>query len=618
MKDSDELPSLQDEEQDDAVIGRALKGSIWVFAGLLFIGGMVWVIQKWPEKKGPEVITEISVPTATQRAEATVPKVRFTDQTRQSGITFKHVNGAYGDKLLPETMGSGVAVLDYDQDGAPDLFFVNARYWDDHLPEGEVQPTHQLYRNLGNGQFEDVTDASGLAVSQYGMGVSVGDVNNDGWPDLFVSGVGGDRLFRNSAEGRFEDVTELAGVGGDVDGWSTCSAFFDADNDGDLDLFVGHYVQWSPKIDFEQGTTLTGIGRAYGQPMNFQGTFPSLYQNQGDGTFKDVSGECGIQIKNSATEVPVAKSLGVAPVDLNGDGLMDLIVANDTVQNFVFINQGGMVFKEVGARTGIGFDSFGKARGAMGIDTARFREDEAMGVGIANFANEMTALYVGRSENLIFTDEAIPAGIGPASRLALKFGLFFFDYDLDGWQDLLTANGHLEEEIHQIQESQQYEQSAHLFWNAGPDFGCRFLEVSSEDAGGDLFSPLVGRGSAFADFDGDGDLDVVMTQTNQEPLLLRNDFILGHHWVRLKLVGVRCNRDAIGAWVRAEIGEQVLWRQVMPTRSYLSQSEKVITIGLGRVDRIDHLTIQWPDGQRQVVDDLAIDKLHVILQEQKR
>ena len=195
-------------------------------------------------------------------------------------------------------------------------------------------------------------------------------MNNDGWPDLFVSGVGGDRLFRNSAEGRFEDVTELAGVGGDVDGWSTCSAFFDADNDGDLDLFVGHYVQWSPKIDFEQGTTLTGIGRAYGQPMNFQGTFPSLYQNQGDGTFKDVSGECGIQVKNSATEVPVAKSLGVAPVDLNGDGLMDLIVANDTVQNFVFINQGGMVFKEVGARTGIGFDSFGKARGAMGIDTA--------------------------------------------------------------------------------------------------------------------------------------------------------------------------------------------------------------------------------------------------------
>ena len=240
MKDSDELPSLQDEEQDDAVIGRALRGSIWVFAGLLFIGVMVWVIQKWPEKKGPEVITEISVPTATQRAEATVPKVRFTDQTRQSGITFKHVNGAYGDKLLPETMGSGVAVLDYDQDGAPDLFFVNARYWDDHLPEGEVQPTHQLYRNLGNGQFEDVTDASGLAVSQYGMGVSVGDVNNDGWPDLFVSGVGGDRLFRNSAEGRFEDVTELAGVGGDVDGWSTCSAFFDADNDGDLDLVYSH------------------------------------------------------------------------------------------------------------------------------------------------------------------------------------------------------------------------------------------------------------------------------------------------------------------------------------------------------------------------------------------
>ena len=612
-KDQEGSPEVSD-DQDDAIIGQAFRKSAWVLLALIAVGLCFWLVGRMPEDKGPEVVTEISVPSASMQAEVKVPGVGFTDVTESSGIDFKHVNGSFGEKWLPETMGSGVAVIDYDQDRAPDLFFVNACYWPEHLPDGATQPTHALYRNLGGGHFQDVTAQSGLDKTHYGMGVAVGDYDNDGWPDLFITGVGGNHLMHNTGEGYFEEVTREAGVGEGAQDWSTCAAFLDHDNDGDLDLFVGHYVQWSPSIDLEQGTTLTGLGRAYGQPMNFQGTYPALYENLGSGRFKDVSELAGLRIKNPATGVPVAKSLGVAPVDLDDDGFMDLVIANDTVQNFVMHNQGDGTFKEIGARSGMGFDSFGKARGAMGIDTARFREDDALGVGVANFANEMTALYVGKADQTIFTDEAIPAGIGPASRLALKFGLFFFDYDLDGWQDLLTANGHLEEEIHQIQESQQYEQAAHLFWNAGPATGCRFIEVSPEQAGQDLFKPIVGRGSAFADFDGDGDLDVVMTQTNQKPVLLRNDQDLGHHWIRLKLVGASSNRDAIGAWVRLRVGDQDYWRQVMPTRSYLSQSEKIITFGMGKAESYQELEVIWPGGQTQQCQGLAVDAQHEIRQ----
>jgi len=348
--------------------------------------------------------------------------------------------------------------------------------------------------------------------------------------------------------------------------------------------------------------------------MNFQGAFPTLYHNDGNGKFSDVSAKAGIQVKNAATGVPVAKSLGVAPVDLDEDGWIDLIVANDTVQNFVFHNEHNGTFSEVAEPAGVAFDSFGNARGAMGIDTAYYRNDRALGIAIGNFANEMTALYVSQPQPLTFSDEAILEGIGPASRLFLKFGILFFDYDLDGWIDLVSTNGHLEEEIGKVQASQKYAQPAQLFWNASSGHKRAFVPVDPEHAGPDLFKPIVGRGSAFADIDGDGDLDVVMTQAGGAPMLLRNELAQGNHRVRLKLVGQKANREAIGALIKLTVGDQVRRQQVMPTRSYLSQSELPVTFGLGREDRVKKVEVIWPGKELQEVVEVELDRLVTVTQ----
>ncbi len=597
---------------DDAVIGRAFRWSLAAFIALVAAAGAAYWFYKRKPAPPPVQQTTLTAPAAATRATAEIPTAKFTDVTAAAGIKFVHNNGAYGDKLLPETMGGGVAFLDFDNDGDQDLLFVNCAYWPGKIPAGKTPTTPALYRNDGKGHFEDVTAGSGLDTSFYGMGVAVGDFDNDGRDDVFLTAVGENRLFHNLGNGKFADVAKEAGVAGLPVQWSTCAAFVDVDNDGDLDLFVGNYVKWSKEIDFEVGYKLVGVGRAYGQPMNFEGAFTYLYRNDGGGKFADISATSGVQVKNPATGVPVAKALGVAPVDLDGDGWIDLIVANDTVQNFVFHNERNGTFKEVGALSGVAFDSNGNTRGAMGIDAARYRNDAALGIAIGNFANEMTALYVSGRNPLLFTDEAIPEGVGPASRLLLKFGVFFFDYDLDGRLDLLTSNGHLEEEISKIQASQRYAQPAQLFWNCGAASAASFMVVPPEKSGGDIFKPIVGRGCAFADIDGDGDLDVVLTQIGGPPLLLRNDQSLGHHWLRLKLVGTKCNRSATGAWINVRLGGRTLSRQVMPTRSYLSQSELPVTIGLGKSERFDELEIVWPGGEKQKVAQVRLDGVTVI------
>lgn len=549
------------------------------------------------------------------RVMADEPSVaKFTDITKAAGLAFSHNNGAYGDKLLPETMGGGVAFLDYDNDGNQDLLLINSTYWPGHTPEGKSPTTLALYRNDGHGHFTDVTAGSGLDVSCYGMGAAIGDYDNDGLPDVFITAVGGNHLFHNDDKGKFHEITGEAGVGGSTNDWSTGASFIDYDNDGKLDLFVCNYVQWSPEIDRAANFELPKIGRAYGPPRNFTGTFPRLYHNDGHGHFSDVSVQAGIQIKNAATGLPTAKSLSVKPVDVDNDGWMDLIVANDTVQNFLFHNEHNGTFKEIGARSGIAYDAYGLTRGAMGIDAARFRNDDKLGIAIGNFANEMNALYVAQRDTLLFADEATKEGLGAPSEKLLKFGLFFFDYDLDGRLDVLTANGHLEPEINRVQADQQYRQPAQLFWNGGGSKGASFMAVPAEKCGSDLLKPIVGRGSAFADIDGDGDLDVILTQIGGPPLLLRNDQNLGHHWIRLKLVGTKSNRDAIGAWIKIRVNGKTLSRQVMPTRSYLSQSELPVTIGLGKAQKIESVEINWPSGATQKLNSPAIDRLTTIVE----
>ncbi|MBT8136222.1 MAG: CRTAC1 family protein, partial [Gammaproteobacteria bacterium] len=429
------------------------------------------------------------------------------------------------------------------------------------------------------------------------VGVAAADYDGDGWRDIFIAAVGKNRLLRN-IEGRgFVDVTAQAGVAGGDDDWSSSAAFLDYDRDGDLDLFVANYVAWSREIDFEVDYRLTGLGRAYGPPTNYGGTNSLLFRNDGD-SFTDVSAAAGIEVNNPATGLPMGKGLAVCLLDVDADGWLDVLVANDTVQNFLFRNNTDGTFSETGATVGVAYDNSGSATGAMGVDAAWFTNDEDIGIAIGNFANEMTSFYVAQGGSSLFTDEAIVSGIGPASRRALSFGVFFFDYDLDGQLDLLQTNGHVENEINTVQPSQNYEQPTQLFWNCGVDCPRPFVPV---DSAGDLHQPVVGRGAAYADIDGDGDLDVLITQTGRRPLLLRNDQQTGNNWIRLQLNMPGANGDAIGALVEIEAGGGKQRQRLAPARSYLSQVELPLTFGLGDAGSAA-IRILWPDGTEQLIE----------------
>ena len=604
-------PHIDEDVQNDEIIGVVFWRSVTVASIVVGIGLVIWLLMSLGGDEEELVIEKtIDAPEILVPDLAVLPDVSFTDITSSSGIGFMHESGARGEKLLPETMGSGAAFLDYDNDGDQDLLLVNAIPWPDDQSAGPLS-TMVLYSNDGSGHFQDVTREVGLDQPFYGTGVAVGDVDGDGRRDLFIGAVGPDRLYRNTPEG-FVDVTDAAGVAGGDDQWTSSPAMLDYDRDGDLDLFAPTYVQWSPEKDQALNFTLNGTDRAYGPPKQYEGSQPRFFRNRGDGTFEEVAEDIGLHVVNPSTGVPVGKSLAVAPIDLDRDGWMDLLVANDTTRNFLYRNLGDGTFEEIGAMAGVAYDDRGQATGAMGIDVAHYRNDEMLGIGIGNFANEMTSFYVGDGQ--MFSDEAILEGIGSPTRPLLSFGLFFLDYDLDGRLDLFQTNGHLEEEISEIQSSQQYRQPAQLFWNAGPDQPSCFEIVPSATAG-DLVTPIVGRGAAFADIDSDGDLDLIVTQAGDRPLLLRNDQSLGHHWLRLSLEDpTSANRDAIGAWIELKAGGVTQRRQVMPTRSYLSQVELPVTFGLGTAAEIESITVIWPDGQMQSipVSGLSLDQSRVI------
>ena len=597
------------ESHDDSVISDALRKSGIVLVAIAVCAGVavLWSLRSEDVEEIKE--TELAPVRVREMPVLEPPTVQFTDITREAGITFVHNNGATGDKLLPETMGGGCAFFDFDGDGDQDLLLVGSKDWDWDEPTSR-RSMSALYRNDG-GTFVDVTEDSGLDESYYGMGAAVGDYDNDGRVDVYVTTVGGNRLYRNLGDGKFENVTQAAGVAGAADAWSTSCGWLDFDNDGDLDLFSCNYVVWSRRDDQSQNFQLVGGGRAYGRPQNFEGTFPYLFRNDGDGKFTDVSEAAGIQIRNPATGVPLPKSLGLAFCDFDQDGAMDVVIANDTVQNILLQNTGQGTFMDVATVTGIAFDSMGNARGAMGIDVAAIRGQKAMAVAIGNFANEMTALYVTSPGQMQFDDEAISSGLGPNTRLQLTFGLFYIDYDLDGRLDLFCANGHLEEDINRVQESQFYEQPPQLFWNAGPTQDMEFIPLAERYVGADLLKPMVGRGATYADIDNDGDLDVLITASGRAPRLLRNDSELSNHWLRIKLVGdgIKCNRDAIGSWVEVKTAAGIQRRQVSPTRSYMSQTELPLTFGLGEDNDVESVTVHWADGFAQELENVELDRL---------
>ena len=511
------------------------------------------------------------------------PALTFTDVTAPAGLRFRHTSGAYGKKLLPETLGSGCAFLDADSDGWVDILLINSTSWPGRT-RGAALPA--LYRNNRDGTFTDITRQAGLAIDIYGMGVTAADYDNDGDVDIYITALGPNRLFQNLG-GRFVDVTAKAGVGDP--GFSTSALWFDYDRDGGLDLYVANYVAWS--IEKDLFCTLDGKTKSYCTPESYSGQSGTLYRNRGNGTFEDVTRKAGLWD-------PASKALGVALIDYNDDQRTDLVVANDTQPNRLYRNNGDGTFTDVGLMAGIAFNEAGVARAGMGVDAADYDASGRQSIVIGNFANEMMALYSNEGTEL-FIDEAPRSTIGQASLLNLTFAAFFFDADLDGRLDIFAANGHVADDIGAVQRKVTYAQPPHLFRN----LGSRKFEVLSAAVGPAFSQPVVGRGAAYGDYDRDGDLDLLMTVNNGPARLLRNDLDTTTRMVRVSTIGRSSNRDGIGARIRLTLDNGARATAMVKTgSSYLSQSEMPVTFGLGPTANVSRLEIVWPAGQTEALE----------------
>jgi enediyne biosynthesis protein E4 len=522
----------------------------------------------------------------------------FRDVTAQAAIHFTHNNGAFGKKWLPETMGPGCAFIDYDNDGYPDILLVNDEDWPGHSHAGATTP--KLYHNNRNGTFTDVTRQAGLALPMFGMGVAVGDYDNDGFDDLFITALGQSHLFHNNGNGTFTEVTKLAGMWGPNE-FSTSAAWVDYDRDGKLDLVVANYVRWSEQTDLY--CTLDGAHKSYCTPESYKGTSVRLWHNLGGGKFADATQKAGLGD-------PTSKSLGIAILDYNQDGWPDILIANDTQPNKLYLNKKDGTFEERGLPSGIAFSEDGVARAGMGADAADYDHSGHPSVIISNFANQMVSLYHNEGNGL-FVDEAPQSEVGRATLVTLGFGCFFFDYDNDGWPDIFVADGHIEDQIERVQKRVSYAEPAHLFRNLG---GGKFQEVTAQ-MGQAFAAPRVARGAAYADIDNDGFLDVLLT-TNAGPASLFHNEGGTNHSLRVKLVGTKSNRDGIGAVVHLISGGDKQWKMLRSGSSYLSQSELVLTFGLRTQTKADTIEIQWPSGHVDQLSNITAGQT-ITVQEEK-
>jgi len=509
---------------------------------------------------------------------AAAQTTQFRDVTAQAGIHFVHNNAAFGKKWLPETLGAGCAFIDYDNDGYPDILLVNGEDWPGHT---KIPSTLKLYHNNHDGTFTDVTRKAGLAVSMFGMGVAVGDYDNDGHDDLFITALGQSHLFHNNGNGTFTDVTKAAGMWGPNE-LSTSAAWVDYDRDGKLDLVVANYVQWSQQTDIY--CTLDGAHKSYCTQESYKGVSARVWHNLGGGKFEDATQKSGLND-------PTSKSLGIGILDYNGDGWPDILLANDTQPNKLYLNKQNGTFEEKAVAAGIAFSEDGVARAGMGVDTGDYDRSGRPSMMITNFANQMISLYHNEGNGL-FVDEAPRSEVGRNTLVTLGFGCFFFDYDNDGWPDIFVSDGHIENEIERVQKRVSYAEPPHLFRNLGAG---KFQEVTAQ-MGTAFATAKVGRGAAYADIDNDGALDVLVTTNGGRPWLFHNEGQTNHS-LRVKLVGAKSNRDGIGAVVRVTSGGAKQWQMLRSGSSYLSASELVLTFGLGTSTKADAVEIQWPSGQ---------------------
>ena len=530
-------------------------------------------------------------------ASSAAQAIQFRDITAQSGIHFVHNNAAFGKKWLPETLGAGCAFIDYDNDGYPDILLVNGEDWPGRA---KTPSTLKLYHNNHDGTFTDVTRKAGLAISMFGLGAAVGDYDNDGHDDLFITALGQSRLFHNNGNGTFTEVTKAAGLFGPNE-LSTSAAWVDYDRDGKLDLVVANYVQWSPQTDIY--CTLDGAHKSYCTPESYKGVSARVWHNLGNGKFEDATQKSGLSD-------PTSKSLGVAILDYNGDGWPDILLANDTQPNKLYLNKQNGTFEEKAVAAGIAFSEDGVARAGMGVDAADYDRSGRPSLMITNFANQMISLYHNEGNGL-FVDEAPRSEVGRNTLVTLGFGCFFFDYDNDGWPDILVADGHIENEIERVQKRVSYAEPPHLFRNLG---GGKFQEVTTQ-VGPAFARPKVARGAAYADIDNDGALDVLLTTNGGRPWLLRNEHVTNHS-LRVKLVGTKSNRDGIGTVVRVTSGGAKQWQMLRSGSSYLSQSELVLTFGLAGATKADAVEVQWPSGQVDKLSGVPVDQT-VTIQEGK-